>query len=380
MLARGPYFVLPTRKGSLINLTPAQANCVLNDEEKWMSINVFEASELISPLTQGRMTLCQFCGLSNFKTILTVHNCFNGLRSTNISVSNSGKASISSTHEKGKLSLNLQKCIEIASCIHPDCMVCPHEAICLCESAERRRKSSAVKNAKWKEEITDALTSVNVINRPKKLFFSDTSAHSPSGAESNMIFISSLPGNENLEEFDANLSEITQHFSLSHMPSPSSKEDAGNSVFMVSVNSIAHFFVALKYSISFIESSLPWSLAEKGIAFVVPQKFLEYSEGGVSSQEIESTGFLSSDFSFLLDLNDHKYQLDITSIQCDCKCYTCTRHTKAYLHHLLTVQEMNSEILLSLHNLSTLVMITRKFRNSSTEEREMLSRMLFSFF
>lgn len=380
MPARGPYLVLPTRKGSLINLTPAQANSVLNDEEKWMSISVFEASEFISPLTQGGISLCQFCGLSDFKSILTLHNCFHGLRSTATSVSNSGKTTISSTYEKGKLSLNLQKFIEIASCIHPDCMVCPHEAIQLCESAERKRKATAVRNSKWKEEITDAMASVDVTNRPKNVFFSDTNALSPSGAECNMIFISSLPGNENLEEFDANLSDITQHFSLSHLSSPSSKEDAGNSVFMVSVNSIAHFFIALKYSITFIESSLPWSLAEKGIAFVVPEKFLKYSEGRVSSQEIESIDFLSSDFSFLIDLNDHKYQLDTTSIQCDCKCYTCTRHTKAYLHHLLTVQEMNSEILLSLHNLSTFVVITRKFRNSSAEEREMLSRMIFSFF
>ena len=33
-----------------------------------------------------------------------------------------------------------------------------------------------------------------------------------------------------------------------------------------------------------------------------------------------------------------------------CGCYTCTHHSRAYVHHLLAVGEMNAEVLLEIHN------------------------------
>lgn len=53
-----------------------------------------------------------------------------------------------------------------------------------------------------------------------------------------------------------------------------------------------------------------------------------------------------------IDLNDSSYALDIAPLCTHCVCFTCMRHHRAYLHHLLTVQEMNATILLAIHNLA----------------------------
>lgn len=377
MCITGPFFVLPTRKGSLGNLTASQVDCVLNNEEKWASISVFEATEILSPLSHGKLSLTEFCGLPNYKMILTAHNCFYGLRATTVSASSSGKVTISANHEKGKLILSPQKFMEIAMCLKPDCLVCPFEASPLCEPSERKRKTSILRSTKWEEEVQRELVAVETNNWPVNAFFCDTVVCSSSASEKNMVFVSSLPGNENLQEFEENLSEMVQHFSMG--PLSGSTDSIPGPTFMVSVNSFSHFLVALKHGVTFIESSLPWSLAEKGIALVMPQKCCSQSTSEVSPSCSSPSLSDSECFSFLLDLNDHKYQLDITQLQVNCTCYTCNRHTKAYLHHLLTVQEMNSAILLSIHNLSVMVELSRKFRNSSIGDREILYNWLVSF-
>lgn len=378
MASGGPYLVLPTRKGSLGNLTPAQVNSVLNDEEKWASISIFDATELVSPLSNGRMRLTEFCGLQDYKVILTSHNSFCGLRASSVSASSSGKVTVSANHEKGKLTLSPQRFLEIANYVQPDCVVCPFEASPLYEASERKRKISAIRSGKWAEEVGVALKRTDGDGPLNGVFYSDSIVRSPSGTEKNFVFISSLPGNENLQEFEENLTEISQHFSMGS--TSSSDGCAENATFMISANSFPHFLLALKHGVTFIESSLPWSLAEKGVALVLPDKWCEDSEGEADSLKSGHSVSYPDIFSFLQDLNDHKYQLDATPLHAACKCYTCTRHTKAYLHHLLTVQEMNSGILLSIHNLSVLVEMTRKFRQFSNGGRELLYERLISFF
>lgn len=44
----------------------------------------------------------------------------------------------------------------------------------------------------------------------------------------------------------------------------------------------------------------------------------------------------------------------IEPLSLDCRCYTCTRHQRAYLHHLLQAKEMLAWTLLQIHNFHTL--------------------------
>jgi len=51
-----------------------------------------------------------------------------------------------------------------------------------------------------------------------------------------------------------------------------------------------------------------------------------------------------------INLNNGIYRDDVTPIEADCPCYTCTHFTKSYLHHLLKAQELLAHTLITLHN------------------------------
>ena len=53
----------------------------------------------------------------------------------------------------------------------------------------------------------------------------------------------------------------------------------------------------------------------------------------------------------IININNKKYEYDMTPIDDECGCPVCTRYSKAYIRHLLKSTEMLSQRLLVLHNL-----------------------------
>jgi len=51
-------------------------------------------------------------------------------------------------------------------------------------------------------------------------------------------------------------------------------------------------------------------------------------------------------------------------IESDCKCYTCTNYTKAYLNHLLRAKEILGHRLATIHNVYFLVHVVGDIRES----------------
>ena len=51
-----------------------------------------------------------------------------------------------------------------------------------------------------------------------------------------------------------------------------------------------------------------------------------------------------------IDMWSVAYATDTASLQDNCECYTCTRHHRAYLQHLLSAKEMLGWVLLQIHN------------------------------
>ncbi len=65
-----------------------------------------------------------------------------------------------------------------------------------------------------------------------------------------------------------------------------------------------------------------------------------------------------------LSLKSSRFALDASPLDKDCLCYTCQNHTRAYLHHLVRINEMTASTLLSIHNISFLVSIAKKCRQA----------------
>lgn len=63
-----------------------------------------------------------------------------------------------------------------------------------------------------------------------------------------------------------------------------------------------------------------------------------------------------------LNLMNAVYAKDPAPIDPDCRCYTCTHFSRAYLRHLINAREMLSATLLSIHNLHTLLQLARDLR------------------
>lgn len=68
-----------------------------------------------------------------------------------------------------------------------------------------------------------------------------------------------------------------------------------------------------------------------------------------------------------LNLVNAIYTDDPAPIDPDCNCYTCTHFSRAYLRHLIVAREMLSATLISIHNLSILINLTRDLRQGIIE-------------
>lgn len=65
-----------------------------------------------------------------------------------------------------------------------------------------------------------------------------------------------------------------------------------------------------------------------------------------------------------INILNEKYITDFSKIDNECKCYTCTHYTSAYLSHLFRSKEMLGATLASIHNLYFIVNLVKEIRQS----------------
>ena len=70
-----------------------------------------------------------------------------------------------------------------------------------------------------------------------------------------------------------------------------------------------------------------------------------------------------------LNIRNAKYKEDFTPIEKDCDCYACKNFTKAYIRHLVIVDETLGGRLLSIHNIRFLIKLTEDIRKAIEEGR-----------
>lgn len=70
-----------------------------------------------------------------------------------------------------------------------------------------------------------------------------------------------------------------------------------------------------------------------------------------------------------LNIKNARYKEDFTPIEKDCDCYACQNYTKAYIRHLVNVDEALGGRLLSIHNIRFLIRLTEELREAIKEDR-----------
>ncbi|CAJ1028675.1 putative Queuine tRNA-ribosyltransferase [Leishmania utingensis] len=328
MDAQAPFLVIPTKRGAVPTLTPAQVNAILDPSERILSTSVFEAIDFVKPCLEAGLPMSAYCGMSGYRTVLTLRSSFHGPHAS----ASSTDSTVAGDSEKGRAVVSFEKWREVVKATQPTLVVVVHESVPLCEPLSKRRRVATTRSEMWlakTEETSDLgctiLPSISVAG-----------THD-SG------YIDAVPRGENSYEFFQTLQAL--HLSPKKCT-------------MCVAPHIPALLAAMVSNVSLIECPVPWALAEKGVALLLPVK--------------EATGTTPQPVVPLLDLNDNVFALDINPIDEGCGCFTCKRHCRAYLHHLLTVQEMNSDILLVMHNLTQVVRLVRTYRCADAPAREAL--------
>ena len=65
-----------------------------------------------------------------------------------------------------------------------------------------------------------------------------------------------------------------------------------------------------------------------------------------------------------LNIKNARYADDLSPLDPECGCYTCRRHSRAYLRHLYVAGEMSAAALNTLHNLTFYLDTMRKIRDA----------------
>jgi len=78
-----------------------------------------------------------------------------------------------------------------------------------------------------------------------------------------------------------------------------------------------------------------------------------------------------------INLSNAEHTFNHEPIDEACSCYTCRNFSRAYLRHLIIAKEMLSATLISIHNITMLVQLTRELRQAIIDHQfEMLARDL----
>lgn len=121
---------------------------------------------------------------------------------------------------------------------------------------------------------------------------------------------------------------------------------------------------AVEAGIDIFDSSYPYQVTQRGWALVFPCEVppvhsqVIVDEGSTGLSQLQQVKDASDgqgendqiDPRFELDLSENRFAEDLSPVLNGCDCYCCTHHTKAYINHLLNVNELLARVLLMDHN------------------------------
>jgi len=120
--------------------------------------------------------------------------------------------------------------------------------------------------------------------------------------------------------------------------------------------------------VDIFESTYPYMLTMGGYAMTFPF-CMKTTSKGLSHREscMEEKAKAGTD-SAKINLRAVSYKLDNTPLVKGCQCYTCQKHTRAYINHLLNTHEMLAQTLLEIHNTYHYLAFFQAIRNSIKED------------
>jgi len=113
-------------------------------------------------------------------------------------------------------------------------------------------------------------------------------------------------------------------------------------------------FEVVERGVDMFDCVAPTRIARNGTLYVHPQILK-----GTKSE---------SKWNDRIDITKTEFRNDTRPIDPDCQCFTCTHHSRSYLHHLFKAEELLAYRLATLHNLHFFLNLMKKIRQAIRED------------
>jgi queuine tRNA-ribosyltransferase accessory subunit len=208
--------------------------------------------------------------------------------------------------------LDVEDYIEAVQELRPDIAISIADIITAQTASAKRIEKSADRTHAWLRDTVGALD--NDPTRPSATFASIPSIEK----EQQSFYLADLT-----EEFQSQLSGLTIYDPATVDSIP--KEISSLPRLCLSEPSSPHAILdAISFGVDLVTVPFVTTFSEHGIAF-------SFAFVGCKDLSGQSLG---------VDLWSTDYITDLSPLSAGCKCYTCNRHHRAYVHHLLQAKEM----------------------------------------
>ncbi|KAA0183649.1 Queuine tRNA-ribosyltransferase, partial [Fasciolopsis buskii] len=156
--------------------------------------------------------------------------------------------------------------------------------------------------------------------------------------------ISTLPNDETAGDFP-NTDRDTSYLFSTLIPGICTELPPALPRFITGIWQPKHIALAARAGVDLFDGSLPYRLTRSAVGWIYPG--WSSSENKHSSSHDFHSRYLVFPLGGSDDPSDGKYE---TPIQPECKCFTCTHHSRGYVSHMHIAKEMLGPMLLMIHN------------------------------
>lgn len=296
---------VPVTRGGVPHLDSDTARALFPVEDTVLVLSAFDAIDVQEACKTTNLGYGALIDLKEYTLLLAIRSSLVGPQL--ISSSTEG---VTGETENGRVFLKQANYTQLVSLIQPCVAELLYEPLAVDESS-RKRVRTALERTKALKAI-DCIPSTTKICDPVDAGVDDD--RPPTVSSAPWIHAAALGWGEP----SSLRTQILQGLSTTQ----------GSSVIVATANSIAEMQDLVRLSPSggcVIVCPFPLQLAERGLA-------------------------LGMDGTIAVNCWDSRHRFDRNPLVTGCGCLTCSRHSRGYLHHLLQVHEMNSSILLVIHN------------------------------
>lgn len=313
------------------------------------SYSIFDSRAAAKACAKLNVSYAAFCGYKDaakYQTIMTIRQADIGPHNAGPSTENA----VVGDSDAGRVTLDVKLLAKHAAELRPTWCMPIYAPSTIEEMPTKKSRTAASRTAKWFGAAAKAPELAPIVAVPSSIV-AGAAEHQEAAGKCPLMFLDDAGQGESLGARTAAMSRMVSSSAASSSAADEEDNAAVKKATFVIADTIPAILMAALAGVDLVECEYAAACARRGQAIDLTPL--------IAALRGEAVTATAASYAFVMDLNDQKHQLDLSpfSPKGTCPCYSCRRHTKAYVYHLLSVQEMNSETILALHNLSQVMQL-----------------------